>query len=146
MNSMARAQMIAITDLIHQTKSQRHNKCLISSVPPRLAALTYPSLFCLPLLTAIINTNKARQIYKLVILLSDPRCHPQRATRKKSKWKIKWGLVCPTCIKSRIPKRLMIKKITKNIKLRSLTRFGKSVRTPLLFIIPIYKIIRQRPR
>ena len=146
MNSMARPQMIVITDLIEQIKSQRHNKCLISSVPPRLAALTCPSLFCRPLLTAIIITNKARQIYKLVILLSDPRCHPQRATRQKSKWKIKWALVRPSCIQSRIPKSLMIMKITKNIKLRSLTRFGKSVRTPLLFIITIYKIIRQRTR
>jgi hypothetical protein len=64
MNSKARGQMIAITDLIEQTKSQRHNKCLISSVHPRLAALIYPSLFCRPLLTALINTNKARQINK----------------------------------------------------------------------------------
>jgi hypothetical protein len=64
MKSMARDQIIAITDIIEQTKSQRHNKCLISSVPPRLAALTYPSLFCHPLLTALINTNKARQINK----------------------------------------------------------------------------------
>jgi hypothetical protein len=146
MNSMASAQMIAITDLIEKTKSQRHNKCLISSVPPRLAALTYPSLFCLPLLTAIIITNKVRQTYKLVILLSDPHCHPLLATRQNSKGKIKLGLVCLTRIQSRLPKRLMIMKITKNIKLRSLTRFGKLVRTPLLFIITIYKIIRQGPR
>jgi hypothetical protein len=146
MNSKARAQMIAIRDLIEQTKSLRLNKCLISSVPPRLAALTYPSLFCLPLLTAIINTNKARPIYKLVALLSDPHCHPQLATRQKSKRKINWGLSCPTRIQTRIPKWLMTMKITKNIKFRSLTSFRKLVRTLLLFIITIYKIIRQRPR